>query len=168
MKITTYDRVFSQQDIHRFFLKTSVVIAAFLVTSIISQLFNLAVLENKTHETLSIAKAEVSYYKNQKILSPGEQLKWDIASAKLESVKKAIKTNNTMLELNTTITDICMFLAPMFFFFGAFSWLLHLPYVQVTLDGENPVSSSGENIQKQAIILEDNKPVKPPQAQVSS
>lgn len=54
--------VYCQEDIHRFFLKSSVLIAAFCVTSVLTQLFNLAGYENKWTEVKNLATAEIAYY----------------------------------------------------------------------------------------------------------
>tara|TARA_R110000851_G_scaffold257114_2_gene409662 strand:- start:205 stop:405 length:201 start_codon:yes stop_codon:yes gene_type:complete len=55
------EKVFSQEDIHRFFLKTSIIVAAFLVTSILTQMLNLASFERKAYEIQAVYQAEVNF-----------------------------------------------------------------------------------------------------------
>ncbi len=57
--------IFCQEDIHRFFLKSSVLIAAFCVTSVLTQIFNLAGYENKWTEVKNLATAEIIYYEGK-------------------------------------------------------------------------------------------------------
>ncbi|MBB1330764.1 hypothetical protein H5087_15535 [Pseudoalteromonas sp. SR43-7] len=154
----TLDKVFCQEDIHRFFLKTSVVVAAFLVTSILSQLFSLASNENKVYESKSVAQAEVDYYKSQKNLKQEDQLKLIVSQAKLNSANKAVETNESMLNLNKSITDLCMLISPGFFLIGIFFWLMHLPYIQtgsetsVNQANEETDQSPPEQNQEQASV----------------
>ncbi|WP_190322182.1 hypothetical protein [Candidatus Enterovibrio escicola] len=181
-------QILSQPDIHRFFLKTSVVILAFLITSVLSQLVSLASNENKFYEKKYIAEAEVEYYKDLeqsisigktkkdsvesysnpakdniklKVANAEVKLKLAIAEAKLKSAKESIKTNDSIVDLNKAITDICMYLSPVFFIFGLLFWYLHLPYVQVpTENSVNEVSDLNENEFLVSILAKDGKKTK--------
>lgn len=131
------DKILSQKDIHRFFLKTGVVIAAFFVTSILSQLYNIASNEYKLDESKAVAQVKVDFYKNKENLEGKEKLNYEIAAARLGAVKKEIDTHNSIIELNKSVSGLCMGLSPLFLFIGLLFWFLHLPYVHVnTQDDE--------------------------------
>jgi hypothetical protein len=172
-------QILSQAEIHRFFLKTSVLILAFLITSVLSQLVNLASSESKFYEAKSIAKAEVTYYKNLEQSIPKDKVKIEtsklkskpvisdiklklaIAEAKVESAEKSINTNDSIVGLNKAITDICIYLSPIFFIIGVAFWFLHLPYVQVPIaNSTNKAVDLNENEFLVSILAKNGKNTK--------
>jgi len=125
------DKIFSQADIHRFCFKTSVIVLAFLITSVLSELLSLASTESQFNESKNIAQAQVTYYESLDKIAPEDQINLVIAQATLDSANQSINMNKSIVKLNKVITHICMYLSPIFFLIGLFFWVKYLPYVKV-------------------------------------
>lgn len=149
------EKVFSQEDIHRFFLKTSIIVAAFLVTSILTQMLNLASFERKAYEIQAVSQAEVNFYLKQDELLPAEKLKFNISSAKLEVAQETVKINQAMVDLVKSITELCMIISPAFFILGVFFWLMYLPYIPIR-KAENKPENITEGDQPSPSVEKNN------------
>jgi hypothetical protein len=111
-----YKKIVTQQDIHRFFLKTAIIIAAFYVTTSLSSFSSYLSPSVSAYEMKVVAEAEVKYYEKKVTTGTDDALKLEIAKAKLNAANHKNLTVNKLFELIEALKDLCVNL---FYFFGA-------------------------------------------------
>ena len=125
-----FARICSQPEIHRFFFKLGIVIAAFGVSTLMN-MANFLPIENVLIQDEHTAQAEIDFYNGVAKPNIQNQLDLNVAKAKLEATNKS-KTNTTqILKMHNVFIAFCPGLIAICFMLGFIFWIFNLPYVEV-------------------------------------
>ena len=114
--------IITQAEIHRFFIKSSILMVVFLATSLLSQAFVLVPFDSRTNESFIVRTAE---YQIAKRSNNQAQEEIELLKAKVEASVYARDLSNSAAELITTIMKVVIRLAILFFCTGLTFWVLY-------------------------------------------